>query len=69
MLQGTESVPGFDAEIPGMLSGHPKAVWLNPEPKDCWTEHPVGLMRRLRGDRMYPLTLDGLEWAMQYLSR
>jgi uncharacterized protein with von Willebrand factor type A (vWA) domain len=53
-----------------MLSVYPKAVWLNPEPEDCWNEHAsIGVIRRLMGDRMFPLTLDGLERAMRNLSR
>jgi len=53
-----------------MLSVYPKAVWLNPEPEDCWTEHAsIGIMQRLMDGRMFPLTLDGLERAMRYLGR
>jgi hypothetical protein len=53
-----------------MLAVYPKAVWLNPEPEDCWDEHVSnGIVRRLIGQRMYPLTPDGLERAMRYLSR
>jgi hypothetical protein len=53
-----------------MLAVYPRAVWLNPEPEDCWAEHTsTAIIRRLMGDRMYPLTLDGLERAMWYLAR
>jgi uncharacterized protein with von Willebrand factor type A (vWA) domain len=53
-----------------MLAVYPKSAWLNPEPEDCWSEHvSIGIIRRLMGERMYPLTLDGLERAMRYLSR
>jgi uncharacterized protein len=53
-----------------MLAVYPKAVWLNPEPEDCWTEHQsTAIVRRLMGDRMYPMSLDGLERAMRCLSR
>lgn len=53
------------------LTGHfRKTLWLNPLPRDYW-EHTmsVGLIRRLMGDRMFPLTLGGLEEAARMLSR
>ncbi len=35
-----------------------------------WDYTPsIGLMKQLVGDRMYPLTIDGLEKAMKELSR
>jgi len=62
-------------EEPGMvwmqriLSVYPKAVWLNPEPEDRWPYRTsIGLMRQIMDGRMYPLTLDGLDRAMRYLS-
>jgi hypothetical protein len=68
-LRHVNSEPG-EVWMRRMLAVYPKAVWLNPEPEDCWTERPsTGIMRRLMGERMYPLTLDGLERAMRYLSR
>ena len=46
------------------------AVWLNPIPEQHWDWTPsVGLVRKLFGDRMYPLTLDGLDAAMRELMR
>ncbi|MET0218033.1 MAG: VWA domain-containing protein [Burkholderiales bacterium] len=53
-----------------MLDVYPKAVWLNPEPEDFWPHRQsIAIIRRLMRDQMYPLTLDGLERAMRYLSR
>ena len=46
------------------------AVWLNPVPEEHWEyTHSISLMRELMKDRMYPLTLSGLETAMKELSR
>ncbi|NGO65299.1 VWA domain-containing protein [Rhizobium daejeonense] len=53
------------------LTGHfRKSLWLNPLPEDRWGyTTSVGLIRRLMGDRMFPLTLGGLETAARELSR
>jgi uncharacterized protein with von Willebrand factor type A (vWA) domain len=46
------------------------AVWLNPTAERHWEYTPsVDVMRQLMGDRMYPLTLEGLDKAMRELSR
>jgi uncharacterized protein with von Willebrand factor type A (vWA) domain len=46
------------------------AVWLNPVPEQHWDWTPsIGLVRRLFGGRMYPLTLDGLDAATRELMR
>jgi uncharacterized protein len=47
-----------------------RVVWLNPTPERSWSyTQSTGIIRRLIGDRMHPLTLGGLEAAMKYLSR
>lgn len=52
-----------------VLDVYPKAVWLNPQPLQRWDYHySIGLMRHIMDSRMYPLTLDGLDEAMRYLS-
>ena len=45
-------------------------VWLNPVPEHHWGWTPsIKMMRNAIGDRMYPLTLDGLDRAMRELMR
>ncbi|MFN9849064.1 MAG: vWA domain-containing protein [Alphaproteobacteria bacterium] len=45
-------------------------VWLNPTAERHWDYTPsVGVIKQLVNDRMFPLTLDGLERAMKELSR
>ena len=47
-----------------------KAVWLNPTPENDWKHtHSTKIIQGLMKDRMYPLTLKGLEKAMAYLSK
>ncbi len=45
-------------------------IWLNPTPERYW-EHTqsIGVVRQLVNDRMYPLTLEGLDRAMRELVR
>ena len=45
-----------------------KSVWINPEPQPRWDYTPsVKLTRELMADRMYPLTLAGLDDAIKAL--
>jgi hypothetical protein len=49
---------------------YPSAVWLNPVPEREWEmTASIRMMRQLMGDRMYPLTLEGLDGAMRELGR
>jgi len=53
-----------------MLNVYPKAVWLNPENTEMWAyRRSIQMMREIMGNRMYPMTLEGLEQAMSYLSK
>jgi uncharacterized protein with von Willebrand factor type A (vWA) domain len=53
-----------------ILDIYSKAVWLNPVPEKYWDYTPsVQIMKQLMTDRMYPLTMGGLENAMKELSR
>jgi uncharacterized protein with von Willebrand factor type A (vWA) domain len=49
---------------------YPRAVWLNPLPEPQWRHtQSIGLIRELMANRMFPLTLEGLEAAMRELAR
>ncbi len=53
-----------------LLEAYPHAVWLNPVPEKYWTATAsIGMIRRITEDRMFPLTLDGLDRAMRRLKR
>ncbi len=48
----------------------PKLIWLNPYPQDTWSyTTSTGMVRELVQNRMYPLTLSGLEDGMRFLAR
>lgn len=54
--------------IKRLLNSYPKAVWLNPEPEKRWDYTPsVQLTREIMEDRMYPLTLSGLDQGIKAL--
>ncbi|MDO8799002.1 VWA domain-containing protein [Phenylobacterium sp.] len=45
-------------------------IWLNPTAERHWDYTPsIEVMKQLVGDRMYPLTIEGLDKAMRELSR
>ena len=47
-----------------------RMVWLNPTPKEYWAHtQSTKIIQDLMEDRMYPLSLKGMEEAMGYLSR
>jgi uncharacterized protein len=49
---------------------YPRSVWLNPVPQNHWGyTHSVLMLKKLVENRMFPLTLDGLENAMRALVR
>lgn len=53
-----------------MAETYPKLVWLNPMPEDYWPRtHSIKLVRDLVDNRMFPLTIAGLDQAMSYLSK
>ena len=54
--------------IKRLLNTFPKAIWLNPEPETRWDYTPsVKLVRELMDDRMYPLTIAGLDEGIRTL--
>ncbi|MFA5914354.1 MAG: VWA domain-containing protein [Burkholderiales bacterium] len=53
-----------------MLDVYPKAIWLNPEPEQLWPyRQSIAVIREIMESRMYPITIEGLERAMRYLSK
>jgi uncharacterized protein with von Willebrand factor type A (vWA) domain len=49
---------------------YPHSVWLNPVPAKHWDYTPsIGIVEKLFEERMFELTLDGLDKAMRELSR
>jgi uncharacterized protein with von Willebrand factor type A (vWA) domain len=69
------SIEHFNAEagavwLKRMTDTYPSAAWINPTPEAYWGHSAsTAILKRLMDERMYPLTLDGLEEAMRELSR
>ena len=53
-----------------LLDTYPRAVWLNPVPEKYWGgTTSIGMIRQLMEERMFPLTLDGIDRGMRELTR
>jgi MFS family permease len=75
ILQPGGSVEYFNEE-PGAVwlkrvtEVYPKCVWLCPEPEEIWGyRQSIQVIKELMGNRMYPITLEGLERAMKVLAK
>ncbi|MGH8131078.1 MAG: vWA domain-containing protein [Steroidobacteraceae bacterium] len=56
------------ASMKRLLASYPHHAWLNPEPQERWEFTPsIRLTRELFEDRMFPLTLAGLDRAIRAL--
>lgn len=59
-----------DVWLNRLLDIYSRAIWLNPQPQNRWSYVPsIQMVRELMGDRMYPLTLEGLEQGIRTLQR
>ena len=66
----------YNNEEPGaewiqrLTHAFPKFAWINPEPQGVWQyRQSISIVQQLIGNRMYPLSLKGLEEAMRLLSK
>jgi uncharacterized protein with von Willebrand factor type A (vWA) domain len=53
-----------------VIHAYPKFAWINPEPQGVWQyRQSISIIQQIMQQRMYPLTLAGLEQAMRLLSK
>jgi len=53
-----------------LTTTYPSSAWINPTPETYWGHSAsTAILKRLMDERMYPLTLDGLDEATRELSR
>src|SRR5690554_3774773 len=53
-----------------LLDNWPHAAWLNPEPEGYWPyRQSISIIKNIMHDRMYSVTVSGLEQAMRDLSK
>jgi len=51
-------------------STFPKYIWLNPEPEGLWQyRQSISVVRQIMSNRMFPVTIEGLERGMRLLSK
>jgi uncharacterized protein with von Willebrand factor type A (vWA) domain len=51
-----------------LFAAYPRAVWLNPVPEKYWSgTASIGMIRNIVADRMFPVTLEGIDRAMRCL--
>ena len=56
--------------IQRLTHAFPKYAWINPEPQGVWQyRQSISIIQQLVSNRMYPMTLKGLEDAMRILSK
>ena len=59
-----------EAWLRRLVGAYPKAVWLNPVPERYWDgTRSIGMIKEIMDQRMFPLTLDGLDRATRKLTR
>ncbi|WP_349745008.1 vWA domain-containing protein [Roseateles cavernae] len=75
ILQAGGSVE-YNNEEPGaewlqrLTHAFPKYAWINPEPQGVWQyRQSIALVQQIMHQRMFPLSLAGLEGAMRLLSK
>jgi len=60
--------PGIDY-MQRILGHFNKVAWLNPQPENQWDYyHSISVIKDLVGDRMFPLTVDGIGRAIKEVS-
>jgi uncharacterized protein with von Willebrand factor type A (vWA) domain len=66
----------YNNEEPGaewlqrLTHAFPRCAWINPEPQGVWGyRQSISIVQQLMSQRMFPLTLAGLEGAMRLLSK
>jgi uncharacterized protein len=53
-----------------LVERYPKYAWLNPEPEGVWEyRQSVSVIKQLMSNKMYPITIQGLEKAMRDLAK
>ncbi len=53
-----------------VLENFPNAIWLNPVPEKWWSHTAsINMVRQIMGNRMFPLTLEGIDSGMRELNK
>ena len=53
-----------------MLNVYENAIWLNPIPERYWDRiASTSIIKQIFSDRMFPLTIEGIDQAMRELNK
>ena len=53
-----------------VLQIYPNTIWINPQSETLWDYHEsIRITREIMADRMFPLTIEGLDRGMRQLTR
>jgi uncharacterized protein len=53
-----------------LINTFPKHAWINPEPQGVWQyRQSIDIIQQIMGNKMYPMTLKGLDAAMRQLTK
>ena len=68
-VEHTNEEPGA-AWLQRVLDVYPNTIWINPQNETLWDYHEsIRITRQIMQNRMFPLTLDGLDRGMRLLSK
>ncbi len=68
-VEHTNEEPGA-VWLQRVLDVYPNTIWINPQNETLWDYHEsIRITRQIMQNRMFPLTLDGLDRGMRLLSK
>jgi len=68
-VEHTNEEPGA-VWLQRVLDVYPNTIWINPQNETLWDYHEsIRITRQIMQNRMFPLTLDGLDRGMRFLSK
>ncbi len=68
-VEHTNEEPG-SLWLQRIMNIYPNTIWINPQAESLWDYHEsIRVTRELMANRMFPLTLDGLDRGMRLLSK
>ncbi len=68
-VEHTNEEPGA-TWLQRVLDVYPNTIWINPQNETLWDYHEsIRITRQIMQNRMFPLTLEGLDRGMRFLSK
>ena len=68
-IEHSNEEPG-EVWLERLVDAYPQFIWLNPEPVESWDyRESIVIVKNIMKDRMFPLTIEGIERGMKLLSK